>query len=117
MLGLQFDACDEFGLNFSFYGCQLNHASFYKTKIKKTIFENTQLVKTDFTGSDLSYTVFANCNLELAIFDQSNLEYANFLTAYNYSINPEINRLKKTKFSINGISGLLDKYDIIIEDP
>ena len=37
MLGLRFDTCNEFGLSFSFDGCQLNHSSFFKTKIKKTV--------------------------------------------------------------------------------
>jgi uncharacterized protein YjbI with pentapeptide repeats len=59
--------------------------------------------------------VFDNCNLTQAIFDHSILEKADFRTSYNYSINLEINRAKKAKFSILGVSGLLDKYDIEIE--
>jgi fluoroquinolone resistance protein len=43
------------------------------------------------------------------------LEKADFRTAYNYSIDPEKNRIKKAKFSIFGVTGLLDKYDIEIE--
>jgi len=43
------------------------------------------------------------------------LEKVNFLTSYNYSIDPENNRLKKAKFSMNGLAGLLGKYDIEIE--
>ncbi|MGB5462457.1 MAG: pentapeptide repeat-containing protein, partial [Aureibaculum sp.] len=34
---------------------------------------------------------------------------------YNYSIDPEKNPIKKAKFSQDGIGGLLDKYDIVIE--
>lgn len=43
------------------------------------------------------------------------IEKVDFRTAFNYSMGPEINRIKKAKFSISGISGLLDKYDIDIE--
>jgi hypothetical protein len=43
------------------------------------------------------------------------LEKADFRTSYNYSINPEVNRIKKAKFSTAGIAGLLCKYDIEIE--
>jgi hypothetical protein len=43
------------------------------------------------------------------------LEKADFRTAFNYSINPETNRIKKAKFSKEGLNGLLDKYDIEIE--
>lgn len=116
MLGLRLDICSDFGLSFSFEGCQLNHSSFYKTKIKKTIFKNSQLQETDFTEADLANSVFDNCNLSQAVFDQAVLERADFRTAYNYSIDPEMNRISKAKFSISGIAGLLDKYDIDIEN-
>ncbi|GEM_PF-5150870 len=33
----------------------------------------------------------------------------------DYSINPETNKIKKAKFSLLGIPGLLDRYDIEIE--
>ncbi|MBK7634723.1 MAG: pentapeptide repeat-containing protein [Saprospiraceae bacterium] len=115
MLGLRFDLCHDFGLSFSFDHCQLNHSSFYKTKIKKTVFKNTQLEETDFADADLTNAIFDNCSLEQATFDHTILEKADFRTSYNYSIDPEINRIKKAKFSIFGISGLLDKYDIEIE--
>ena len=115
MLGLRFDTSNEFGLSFSFDGCQLNHSSFYQTKIKKTIFKNSHLQETDFAEADLTSSVFDNCNLIQAVFDHTILEKSDFRTSYNYSIDPEINRIKKAKFSISGITGLLDKYDIDIE--
>jgi hypothetical protein len=43
------------------------------------------------------------------------LERTDFRTSYNYSIDPEINRISKAKFSINGVVGLLGKYNIEIE--
>ncbi|MDR3250221.1 MAG: pentapeptide repeat-containing protein [Tannerella sp.] len=115
MLGLRFDTCLEFGLSFSFDNCQLNHSSFYKTKIKKTILKNSQLQETDFAECDLTSAMFDNCDLTRAVFDHTNIEKADFRTSYNYSIDPEINRIKKAKFSILGVSGLLDKYDIDID--
>lgn len=115
MLGLRFDTCNEFGLSFSFDGCQLDHSSFYKTKIKKTIFKNSQLQETDFAEADLTSSVFDNCNLTQAIFNHTTIEKVDFRTSYNYSIDPEINRIRKAIFSSLSISGLLDKYDIEIE--
>jgi uncharacterized protein YjbI with pentapeptide repeats len=115
MLGLRFDTCNGFGLSFSFDGCQLNHSSFYKTKIKKTIFKNSHLQESDFSEADLTGAVFDDCNLTQAVFFHTILEKADFRTSYNYSIDPEINRIKKAKFSIWGIPGLLDKYDIEID--
>jgi len=63
----------------------------------------------------LTSSVFDNCNLLQAVFDRTILEKADLRNSYNYSIDPEINRIKKARFSILGISGLLDKYDIDIE--
>lgn len=71
--------------------------------------------ETDFAEADLTNVVFDNCNLAQAIFDHTILEKADFRTAYNYSIDPETNRIKKARFSIWGVSGLLDKYHIEIE--
>lgn len=115
LLGLRFDTCNQFGLAFSFEGCQLNHASFFKTKIKKTIFRNTQLQETDFTEADLSGALFDNCNLLQAAFENTMLEKADMRTSFDYSINPETNRIKGARFNVHGIAGLLDKYGIIIE--
>jgi fluoroquinolone resistance protein len=54
--------------------------------------------------------------MRIAVFDNSVIERVDFHTSYNYSINPEINRIKKAKLSLNRISGLLEKYDLIIEN-
>ncbi|MGA9212545.1 pentapeptide repeat-containing protein [Kaistella sp.] len=116
MLGLQFETCNDFGLSFSFENCQLNHSTFFQMNIKKIIFRNCQLREIDFSESNLSSVVFDNCDLSQAIFAHSILDKADFRTAYNYSIDPENNRIKKAKFSILGISGLLDKYDIVIQE-
>lgn len=114
MLGLRFDTCHEFGLSFMFDGCQINQSSFYKLKIKHSVFKNSQLQETDFAEADLSNSTFDHCDLNQAIFDHTILEKVDFSSSYNYRINPEMNRIKKAVFSIHGISGLLDHYDIVI---
>jgi fluoroquinolone resistance protein len=116
MLGLRFDSCNQFGLTFRFEDCVVNHSSFYKTKIKKTVFRNSQLQETDFTQCDLSGAVFEQCDLFNASFENTILEKSDLRTALNYSIDPETNRIKKARFSLHGIPGLLNKYDIVIED-
>jgi fluoroquinolone resistance protein len=115
MLGLQLSGCNEFGLLFSFEGCILDHSSFYRLKIKKTAFRNCKLEEVDFTEADLSAAVMEHCDLTGATFDHTVLEKADLRTAYHYSIDPAINRIKKARFSLSGIAGLLDKYDIEIE--
>lgn len=104
MLGLRFDTCNEFGLSFSFDDCSLNHSTFFQTKLRKTGFKDSQMHEVDFAG----------CDLAGAVFDNTIIEKTDFRTSYNYSIDPENNRMKKAMFSIPGVVGLLDKYDILI---
>jgi fluoroquinolone resistance protein len=115
LLGLNFNECNPFLLSLSFDHCPLNLASFYKLKLKGIKFSDCDLREVDFTESDLTLSIFENCNLERAIFDNTLLVKADLRTSFNYSIDPTINRIQKSKHSRNGIAGLLDKYDIVIE--
>jgi uncharacterized protein YjbI with pentapeptide repeats len=63
----------------------------------------------------LTDSVFDSCDLSRAVFDHTTLEGVDFRTSCGYSINPEINRIRRAKFSISGILGLLEKYDIDVD--
>jgi fluoroquinolone resistance protein len=115
ILGMHFENCSQFGLSFSFEHCQLDHSSFYKTKIKKTVFKESSLRECDFSECDLTDARFDKCDFTDATFDNTILEKADFRTSLNYSIDPERNKIKKAKFALSGVRGLLDKYDIDIE--
>ncbi|MGG7552402.1 pentapeptide repeat-containing protein [Chryseobacterium arthrosphaerae] len=79
------------------------------------MFINSKLIEVDFTECDLSHAVISNCDLSGATFDHSNLEKADLRTSVNYSIDPALNRLKKAKFSLSEVYGLLYKFDIEID--
>jgi hypothetical protein len=49
------------------------------------------------------------------IFKNTNLESVDFRTSFSYSIDPDLNRIEKAKFSLSRITALLDKLDIEIE--
>ena len=78
-------------------------------------FKQCVIHEVDFTDADLSNAVFDNCDLMGSTFMNTNVEKANFSTAKNYSINPAFNKIKKAKFSVPEITGLLHQYDIVIE--
>jgi len=115
LLGLRFEGRNDFLFSVDFEACQLNLSSFFKRTLKKARFQDCILREVDFTEADLTNSTFDNCDLSGAIFADSILEKVDFRTSYNYSINPERNRIKKAKFSIPGVLGLLDKYEIEIE--
>jgi uncharacterized protein YjbI with pentapeptide repeats len=74
------------------------------------------LHEVDFSECDLTSALLDNCDLLNATFDRTIIEKADFRTAYNYSIDPDNNRIKKARFSKSGIAGLLQKYDIQISE-
>jgi fluoroquinolone resistance protein len=115
LLGLHFHECNDFLFAVKFDNCTIKLTSFYGLKMKKTMFRNSAVNDVDFTDADISQCVFDNCDLLGSIFKNTNLEKADLTTASNYSIDPELNRLKKAKFSIPAVVGLLDKYDILIK--
>jgi uncharacterized protein YjbI with pentapeptide repeats len=115
LLGLRFENCDQFLFEVDFDTCFLNLSTFYKLKLKNTRFKNSNLSEVDFTETDLTNCLFDNCDLTGASFENTILEKADLRTSRNYLIDPELNKIKKAKFSIHGIAGLLAKYDIEIE--
>lgn len=115
IVGVDFGKCSDFLFAVSFQNCQLDYSSFFQKKLKATRFADCSLKESDFTSADLTSAVFHNCDLMKASFVQSNLEKTDFRTAFNYSLDPELNRVKGAKFSHAGIAGLLGKYDIKID--
>jgi fluoroquinolone resistance protein len=114
LLGLNFENCNEFGFEVGFEDCQLDRSSFYKMKLKQMSFRRCRLHEIDFTESDLSGAVFDLCDLAQTRFEKTNLERADFTTAVNYVIDPELNRMRKAKFTSLGLAGLVAKYNLDI---
>jgi len=113
--GADFSKSVDFLFEVNFTNCILDNAIFYKKKNKGAKFTDCSMVETDFTEADLTDAHFNNCNLNRAFFNRTILKNADFRTSYNFIIDPDINNLKKARFSVHGLPGLLAKYDIRIE--
>lgn len=114
LLGLHFDDCSSFVFSVEFEECILNHSSFFQLKLKGTRFLNCRLLEVDFTECDLSGASFEGSDLTGAHFDRTNLEKADLSQALNFSIDPDVNKLKNVKISLTGLPGLLEKYGMNI---
>jgi len=115
LVGILFNNCGGFTFSPRFEGCQLNLSSFYQVNVSNVVFTKCSLQEVDFTEANLTGCTLTDCDLQRAVFSNTNLEKADLRTAYNFSIDPERNRLKKAKFSIQNVSGLLEKYAIEID--
>ena len=115
LFGIQFENVNDLMLSMNFNNCQLNFSSFNKLNLRSTNFKNCNLQEVDFSETDLTKSIFDNCDLSGVTFEYTILEEVDFRTSRNYIIDPETNRIRKATFSIDGIAGLLSKYDIEIE--
>lgn len=114
LVGVEFGKCSDFLFTASFQNCVIDYSSFFQKKLKNTRFADCSLKEADFSLADLTSVMFENCDLLKASFQQTNLEKADLSTAYNYTLDPEANRIKGAKFAHAGIAGLLTKYEIVI---
>ncbi|MFI5160802.1 MAG: pentapeptide repeat-containing protein [Sphingobacteriales bacterium] len=113
--GLNFSRSQDFLMEMHFDNCILDNAVFYKKKNRKTTFRDCSMIETDLTEADLTDCKFDNCNLHRAFFSQTILTNADLSTSYNFIIDPDNNVIKKAKFSVHGLAGLLMKYSIEIK--
>ena len=114
ILGVNFSECQSMLFTVRFDACILDYASFMGRKMLNTRFTKSSLKETTFSQANMAGSVFDECELSGAVFNRTDLGSANFTTSYNYTIDPEINNLKKAAFSADGIHGLLTKYQISI---
>lgn len=100
---IKFDECK---LNDSiFFGLDLRGAEFIKSEVRHCDFEKCNLAKVSFSESDLLNSKFVN----------TNLNESDFTYSVNYSIDPQLNKIKKAKFSQPEVLALLDGFNILIE--
>jgi fluoroquinolone resistance protein len=115
VVGVDFGSCLPFLFSVGFEECNLDYSHFIKCKLKKTEFKGCTVRDADFTEADLTDASFLDCDLSNAVFNRTNLTHADFRTARNYSIDPEENTVRRARFSLSGVAGLLRRYDLILE--
>jgi uncharacterized protein YjbI with pentapeptide repeats len=93
----------------------LDYSSFFERNIKKFQFEQCSLQHVDFERANLQQALFKKTNLLNARFVQCNLEGCDFRSSINIQLDPEVNRMKKSKFGPEQLPGLLLKYQLIID--
>lgn len=115
LLGIQFNESDDFLYAVRFESCVLDFSSFMGKKMTDVPFGFCSLKNAAFIKTNLKGSKFEHCDLQDAIFEESNLTETDFLTATNYIIDPAINDIRRARFSLDGLPGLLLKYDLHIE--
>ncbi len=115
LLGINFYQAKDFAFAVMCTNCNMDYASFDKKKLNKSNFTHCKMHSVNFTQADLTKTIFENCDLYEAIFNNTNLAGTDLTRIINFSIDPELNNIKKAKFLSQDLERLLEKHQIIIE--
>lgn len=114
IMGVDFSKCTGFLFEVHFFNCILDFGSFENLKMQNTTFKDTSMKGVDLTGANLQKSAFLNTDLLDARFAHTNLKECNMSLAYNFTISPTQNNIKKATFSENNINGLLHEFGIKI---
>lgn len=115
LVGLNFSRVKDFGFSIEAKNCNFLYATFERKKLNKSKFTNCLMKGANFTDSDLSLAKIDHCDFVEAVFDNTNLQGVDFTSNINFAIDPTLNKVKKAKFSRQNLSGLLYRFQIIIE--
>ena len=116
VLGINFSQAKDFAFEVQFENCDLDSASFDKKKLNKSSFKNSKLHGVNFTQADLSKCTFLNCDFYEALFAGTDLSGTDLSACINFIIDPELNKIKRARFSLQSLPGLLQRYEISVED-
>ena len=99
-----------------FQACALNHSTFMglsmrHMQLEKCVAHDVSFEESDLTRANCTFTDFTGSR-----FQRTNLTEADFTSATNYTISPQLNTLKKTKFSLPEAMALLYGLDIILTE-
>jgi uncharacterized protein YjbI with pentapeptide repeats len=113
-LGVHFSDAHKLLFKVSFNNTNLDYAAFTARKMPKTIFAGCSLKEAGFAQCDLTGSVFNDCDLYGAIFNSTNLTSVNFVTAINFTVDPDINTIRKASFAMDSLPCLLEKHQLNI---
>jgi uncharacterized protein YjbI with pentapeptide repeats len=100
---------------FNFYECKIDNSSFIRLNLQGIKILDCSANDVDFEETNLTKSEFRSTDLLKSRFQRTNLFFADFSDAINYSIDPNMNKLKKTVFSFPEVTRLLNSFDIIIK--
>ena len=95
-----------------FRNCALNHGTFIGLSLPGLKLIDCVARDVDFREADLARADFSGTDLADSLFQHTNLAGADLSTARNYTIAPEHNNLKRTKFSLPEAMSLLYTMEI-----
>ena len=102
-------------ISINFYSCTINSSSFFGLNLLQIAINDCNAKEVNFTEANLTRGNFNATNFLNSRFSKTNLTQSDFRNSTNYTINPECNLLKNTRFSTPEAMSLLAGLDIILD--
>jgi fluoroquinolone resistance protein len=99
-----------------FFNCAVSYSTFIGLRLPRINITRCVARDVDFSGADLTRANCTHTDFSDSRFLNTNLTEADFTGATNYSINANLNVLKKTRFSFPEAMALLDSLDIVLTE-
>ncbi len=115
LLGVDFSGSKNFTFEVHFENCVMDYTFFDKKEMNKSSFKHCRLHGANFTQTDLSRCSVTHCDFYEAVFSGTNLMGLDFTSNVNFIIDPEANNIKKARFALQSLPGLLQAYQIVVE--
>jgi uncharacterized protein YjbI with pentapeptide repeats len=121
---VDFKSCKAIGINWAdaatpvrinFRACSIDSSSFFDLNLSMIVMSDCRAREVDFSEANLSKGTFTATDFLNSRFANTNLTQSDFRNATHYNINPNSNRLKKTKFSTTEALSLLSVFDIELD--
>jgi uncharacterized protein YjbI with pentapeptide repeats len=114
LMGIDWSGVRGIAFSVSFEGCTLSHSTFADLKMQGAVIRDCKAHEVAFMGVDLSKALFAGTDLHGARFMDTVLVDTDLSEAVNYSISPQQNRLRRTKFSEEAVLALASELGVIV---
>ncbi len=114
IIGVQWNSAKP-PIKANFYDCILNNSVFAGLNLNSIEIIKCQVWESDFSDANLTKAKICSSDLRNSTFHKTTLVQADFSDSTNYSINPNLNKLKKTIFNLPEAIALLKYFDIIVK--
>jgi uncharacterized protein YjbI with pentapeptide repeats len=123
LVDVRFVGCKLIGVNWTVVAspfsvewqrCDVSQSVLMDMNLQRIVLEDCVARDTDFAGANLAGARLCRTDFTKSRFLRTDLGHADFSGATNYFIDPTLNQLKKTIFSLPEAVSLLSAFDIIL---
>jgi uncharacterized protein YjbI with pentapeptide repeats len=109
---LNFSEVNSFMLEMRFTDCQLHFCDWKDMVLSDISFVNCHLQENTFERCDMRNCRMESCNMDRAQFTRNDLRTFDVSSNYNFSLDPELNKIKGMQLHERQLICLLFKYEL-----